>query len=98
MMMPHLHCLAVEKGHFDIVKHILENTTDFDLSDTGKLPLFLASMFCIVVCYRHSHAFFLHPSQSLTGGSSNHWHCQLLCATVDMVNDNDYDLVSDSLL
>jgi hypothetical protein len=25
-------------------------------------------------------------------------HCQLLCATVDMVNDNDYDLVSDSLL
>ena len=42
-MMPHLHCLAVENGHFDIVKHILENTTDFDLSDTGKLPLFLAA-------------------------------------------------------
>jgi hypothetical protein len=27
--------IAVENGHFDIVKHILENTTDFDLSDTG---------------------------------------------------------------
>ena len=43
MMIPHLHCLAVVKGHFDIGKHILENTTDFDLSDTGKSPLFLAA-------------------------------------------------------
>ena len=36
--------IAMKKnGHFDIVKHILENTTDFDLSDTGKSPLFLAA-------------------------------------------------------
>ena len=35
--------IAVEKGHFNIVKHILENTTDFDLSDTGKSPLLLAA-------------------------------------------------------
>ena len=36
--------------------------------------------------------------QSLTSESSSHCHLQLLCATVDMVNDDDYDLVSDSLL
>ena len=35
--------IAVEKGHFYIVKHILENTADFDLSDTGKSPLFFGS-------------------------------------------------------
>ena len=35
--------IAVENGHFNIVKHILENTTDFDLSDTGKSPLLLAT-------------------------------------------------------
>jgi ankyrin repeat protein len=35
--------IAVAKGHFNIVEHILENTTDFDLSDTGKPPLFLAA-------------------------------------------------------
>ena len=35
--------IAVEKGHFNIVKHILEITTDFNLSDTGKSPLFLAA-------------------------------------------------------
>ena len=33
--------IAIKNGHFDIVKHILENTTDFDLSHTGKSPLFL---------------------------------------------------------
>jgi ankyrin repeat protein len=32
--------IAVEKGHLNIVKHILENTADIDLSDTGKSPLF----------------------------------------------------------
>ena len=35
--------LALENGHFDIVKYILENTTDFDLSKIGKPPLFLAA-------------------------------------------------------
>ena len=37
--------IAVEKGYFDIAKHILENTscTDLDLCDTGKSPLFLAA-------------------------------------------------------
>jgi ankyrin repeat protein len=35
--------IAVQKGHFDIVKYIIENSTDFDLSDTGKSPLFLAA-------------------------------------------------------
>jgi len=35
--------IAVQKGHFDIVKNIIENSTDFDLSDTGKSPLFLAA-------------------------------------------------------
>jgi hypothetical protein len=57
MMMPHLHCLAVENGHFDIVKHILENTTDFDLSHTGKSPLFLAAengYYDILVLLLHS--------------------------------------------
>ena len=56
-MIPHLHCLAVEKGHFDIDKHILENTTDFDLSDTGKSPLFLAvenGYYDILVLLLHS--------------------------------------------
>jgi ankyrin repeat protein len=33
---------ALEEGHFDIVKYILENITDFDLSKIGKPPLFLA--------------------------------------------------------
>jgi hypothetical protein len=33
--------IAVKNGHFNIAKHILENTTDFYLSDTGKSPLFL---------------------------------------------------------
>jgi hypothetical protein len=35
--------IAVQKGHFDIVKYIIENSTDFDQSDTGKSPLFLAA-------------------------------------------------------
>ena len=35
--------IAVEKGHFDIVKHILVNSSYIDLSDTGKSPLFLAA-------------------------------------------------------
>ena len=39
----HTTSIAVVKGHFNIVKHILENTTDFDLSDTGKLPLCLSA-------------------------------------------------------
>jgi hypothetical protein len=30
--------------------------------------------------------------------SSSHCYIQLLCATVDMVNDDDYDHVFDSLL
>jgi ankyrin repeat protein len=59
--------IAVAKGHFNIVKHILENTTDFDLSDTGKSPLFLAA----------------------ENGYYDIFY---------MVNDDDYDLVSDSLL
>jgi ankyrin repeat protein len=57
MMMPHLHSLVVENGHFDIVKHILENTTDFDLSHTGKSPLFLAAengYYDILVLLLHS--------------------------------------------
>ena len=33
--------IAVEKWHFDIVKHIFENITD--LSDTSKSPLYLAT-------------------------------------------------------
>ena len=35
--------IAIEKGHFDIVKHILVNSSYIDLSDTGKSPLFLAA-------------------------------------------------------
>jgi ankyrin repeat protein len=35
--------IAVQKGHFDIVKNIIDNSTDLDLSDTGKSPLFLAA-------------------------------------------------------
>jgi len=35
--------IAVQNGHFDIVKYIVENTTDFDLSDICKPPLFLAA-------------------------------------------------------
>jgi ankyrin repeat protein len=35
--------IAVEKGHFDIVKHILVNSSYIDLSDTGKSPLLLAA-------------------------------------------------------
>jgi ankyrin repeat protein len=35
--------IAVEKGHFDIVKHILVNSSYIDLSDTGKSPLFLTA-------------------------------------------------------
>jgi ankyrin repeat protein len=35
--------IAVQKGYFDIVKYIIENSTDFDLSGTGKSPLFLAA-------------------------------------------------------
>jgi ankyrin repeat protein len=35
--------IAVEKGHFDIVKHILENSSYIDFSDTGKSPLFLTA-------------------------------------------------------
>ena len=49
--------IAVENGHFDIVKHILENTTDFDISDTGKSPLFLAvenGYYDILVLLLHS--------------------------------------------
>jgi ankyrin repeat protein len=49
--------MAVAKGHFNIVKHILENTTDFDLSDTGKSPLFLAAekgYYDILVVLLHS--------------------------------------------
>ena len=49
--------IAVAKGHFNIVKHILENTTDFDLSDTGKSPLFLAAeygYYDILVLLLHS--------------------------------------------
>jgi ankyrin repeat protein len=34
---------AIEYGRFDIVKYILENTTDFDLIKIGKPPLFLAA-------------------------------------------------------
>jgi hypothetical protein len=37
--------IAVAKGHFNIAKHILENTTDFYLSDTGKLTVFFTSLF-----------------------------------------------------
>jgi ankyrin repeat protein len=53
-MIPHL---VVEKGHFDIVKHILENTTDFDLSRTDKSPLLLAAengYYDILVLLLHS--------------------------------------------
>ena len=49
--------IAVENGHFDIVGHILENTTDFDLSDAGKSPLFLAAengYYDILVLLLHS--------------------------------------------
>ena len=49
--------IAVEICHFDIAKHILENTTDFDLSDTGKSPLFLAAengYYDILVLVLHS--------------------------------------------
>ena len=35
--------IAVEKGHFDIVKNILENSSYIDFSDTGKSPLFLTA-------------------------------------------------------
>ena len=35
--------IAVQKGHFDTVKIIIEKSTDLDLSDTGKSPLFLAA-------------------------------------------------------
>ena len=39
----HTTSIAVEKDHFNIAKHILQNTADFDLSDTGKSPLFLVA-------------------------------------------------------
>ena len=35
--------IAIQKGHFDIVKNIIDNSTDLDPSDTGKSPLFLAA-------------------------------------------------------
>ena len=35
--------IAVENGHFDIVKHILVKSSFFDLSDTGKSSLCLAA-------------------------------------------------------
>jgi hypothetical protein len=64
----------------------------------GNYHLFnILSIFCKVVCYRYSHTY-LYPIQSLSGESSSHCYVHLLCATVDMVNDDDYDLVSDSLL
>ena len=35
--------IAVEKGHFNIVKHILVNSSYIVLSETCKSPLFLAT-------------------------------------------------------
>ena len=49
--------IAVEKGHFYIVKNILENSSYIDFSDTGKSPLFLAAengYYDILVLVLHS--------------------------------------------
>jgi hypothetical protein len=35
--------IAVEKGYFNIVKHISVNSSYIDLSDISKSPLFLAA-------------------------------------------------------
>jgi ankyrin repeat protein len=35
--------IAVQKGHFDIVKYFIEYSIEFDLSDTGKSLLYLAA-------------------------------------------------------
>ena len=48
--------IAVEKGHLDIVKLVLVNSSYIDLNDTGKSPLFLAAE----ICYRDILVFSLH--------------------------------------